>query len=356
MFQQNEKRMKQGFWSMLLLLACSCSNDFYVVYPVIETTPVESIDDAADDIAIFTHPIDPSKQAIIGTNKQKGLVVYDNQGKLVHNYPFGLINNVDLRQDVKWGEESITIVGASNRSDNSIVFYRLNESTLELSPLHEDPIISQVNEVYGFCMYQGDACYAFVVGKDGVVEQWMLQPNNKQHVSAKMVRSFDVGGQCEGLVADDELGYLYVGEEEMGVWRYGAKPDAGKTRTNICLIKENPNLKADIEGVTIYTQPNGAGYLIISSQGNNSYAVFERQEGNKYLGSFKIDANEQIGGTSDTDGIDVTSVPFANYPRGVFIAQDGDNGRFNQNFKVVDVREIEKGIAAWKSQEAITKR
>jgi 3-phytase len=108
------------------------------------------------------------------------------------------------------------------------------------------------------------------------------------------------------------------------------------------LVKENPRLKADIEGLTIYYKTGGEGYLIASSQGNNSYAVYERQGSNRYLGSFKIEASNAIGGTSDTDGIDVTSLPFGLYPKGIFVAQDGHNGKANQNFKIVDFRDIEK--------------
>ncbi|MEM1320484.1 MAG: phytase [Bacteroidota bacterium] len=337
--------MKLYAWPLLLLLVVGCKSKYHIVYPVIETEPVRNADDAADDIAIYIHPDDPDKQVIIGTNKQAGLVLYDNQGKIINEYPIGRINNVDLRQQVDWNEEAITIVGGSNRSNNSIVFYRLDEEEMTLEALHDQPVFSRVNEVYGFCMYQSEECYAFVVGKDGVVEQWLLRPKGNGMLRAEMVRSFDVGGQCEGLVADDGLKVLYVGEEAEGVWKYGAEPDQGETRTKVELIRENTRLKADIEGLTIYYKELNNGYLIVSSQGNNSYAVYDRQGDNRYLGSFKIKANDRFGGTSETDGIDVTSKPFGAYPRGVFIAQDGNNGRANQNFKVVDCQEIERGIS-----------
>lgn len=335
--------MRHFILLLLLLLGVGCNKNFHTVYPSLETEPVESSEDAADDIAIFVHPNQPDKQAIIGTNKQKGLVVYNNQGKVLHRYSFGRINNVDLRQNIPWNGKQICIVGGSNRSDNSLVFYQLNEEDLSLQALHKLPLTSSVNEVYGFCMYlREETCYAFVVGKDGVVEQWELMPNKESKLEAKMVRSFDVGEQCEGLVADDELEKLYVGEEEIGVWKYGANPEDGAQRKVLDQIKSNKHLKADIEGLSIYPQAAGKGYLLVSSQGNNSYAVYERHEENKYLGSFKIKANEQYGGTSDTDGIDVTAQAFGPFDKGVFIAQDGHNGKKNQNFKVVDYGAIEK--------------
>lgn len=326
------------------LLLAGCHRNFFYVYPGMETEPVESADDAADDLAIYIHPTLPARQAIVATNKQVGLIVYDNTGKAIHSYPFGKINNVDMRQDVPWNGQSIHIVGGSNRTNNSIVFYQLHEEDLSLSPLHEQPILSSVDEVYGFCMYYAENCYAFVVGKDGIVEQWLLQPDAAGKLTARVVRSFDAGSQSEGLVADDQLGYLYVGEEDVGVWKYQASAQADDSRTNVLDVKLNPHVKDDIEGVCLYLQEDGGGYLIVSSQGNNSYAVFERQGQNAYLGSFRIAPSPTIGGTRETDGIDVSAKPFGPFPAGVFVAQDGYNGRENQNFKLVDYRQIQAGI------------
>lgn len=36
--------------------------------------------------------------------------------------------------------------------------------------------------------------------------------------------------QTEGCVVDDERGRLYISEENVGVWKYSAEPDAGETR------------------------------------------------------------------------------------------------------------------------------
>lgn len=334
--------------SMTFIFVVGCKVDAYIVYPTSETTPVGSAMDAADDPAIFIHPTDPIKSVIIGTDKQKGLVIYDTKGAIVHEYAIGRINNVDIRQNVIWNEEQITVVGGSNRTDNSIVFYQLDAATRQLTPLHQTPILSKVDEVYGFCMYQAAVLYAFVVGKDGVVEQWKLLPAKDDGLDATLIRSFDVGSQCEGLVADDEFGYLYVGEEEVGIWKYNIKDWDGQ-KSKVQLIAENKNLKADIEGLTVYYGENGKGYLIASSQGNHTYAIYERQGDNNYLGSFKIEDTKAVDGTFDTDGIDVTAQAFGTeFPSGVFIAQDGANGKENQNFKLVDWTVLQQAIDAIK--------
>src|SRR4249920_1247621 len=64
------------------------------VFAVVETQPVVSTGDAADDPAIWVNPVDPSLSTIIGTNKQAGLAVYDLSGKELQFVNAGQINNV----------------------------------------------------------------------------------------------------------------------------------------------------------------------------------------------------------------------------------------------------------------------
>lgn len=181
-----------------------------------------------------------------------------------------------------------------------------------------------------------------MVDKRGGVEQWELFENNGK-IDAKLVREIALGGQGEGIVADDFYGKVYIGEEEKALWKFDAEPTATNKRIKIIGTRDL-NMKADFEGVTLYDKGNGQGYVILSSQGNNSYAVFDRVS-NQYLGTFKI-ADGNIDGTYDTDGIDVTSVAFgAKYPKGFFVAQDGANTQkkdtLTQNFKIIDWRKIE---------------
>ncbi|MGE3582423.1 MAG: phytase, partial [Hyphomonadaceae bacterium] len=159
-------------------------------------------------------------------------------------------------------------------------------------------------------------------------------------VRTNLVRSFAFGGQSEGCVADDETGVLYVAEEDVGLWRMGAEPEAGDARTSIATVEANSALADDLEGVGIYDLGGGRGYLVVSSQGNNSYAVFDRQGENRYIGSFAVvaDAARGIDGISETDGLEIISVPMGpGFPHGAMIAQDGRNispPEF-QNFKLV---------------------
>lgn len=321
-----------------------------VVTANVETTPVPANigDDSADDPAIFIHPEDLSKSLIIGTNKKDGLAVYNLQGEEVNYQSVGLINNVDLRQNFTLGDEKITVVAGSNRTDNSLLLMKMDNEG-KLYPLLEEALICPVDEVYGVGMYispKDGSYYALINGKDGQILQYKLIDDNGK-LKTELVKKRKVSSQPEAIVADDELGWLYIGEEEKGLWKFNAEPDA--TDEPILVdgsSMENAAAEYDIEGATIYYAEGGKGYIIVSSQGNFRYLVFEREGDNKYLGFFSIKDGE-IDGAEETDGLDVIHLGLNDeFPNGFLVVQDGFNydGKevMNQNFKLVAWEKIAK--------------
>lgn len=304
----------------------------------VETDPVPSSGDAADDAAIWVHPTDPSLSLVIGTDKDSGLLVYDLAGNELQYLADGRLNNVDVRYKYSFGEESIDIVTASNRSNDSIAVYRVNPSSRTLENI-AGPGIAVGIEVYGACMYKSPddgKFYTYVNSESGEVEQWELIDDGSGEVVGSLVREFDVGSQTEGCVADDEMRYLYIGEESQGIWKYGAEPGDGETRTMVDTTGSGGHLTADVEGLTIYYASGESGYLIASSQGSDEFVIYERQGDNKYVTTFEIEEGDGIDGVSNTDGIDVASFSLGSiFPQGVFVAQDGNNDVGNQNFKLV---------------------
>ena len=93
--------------------------------------------------------------------------------------------------------------------------------------------------------------------------------------------------------------------------------------------------------MTIRDDGDGNGYLIASVQGSNGYLLIDRKSLQAKT-FFRIVSNELIDGTTETDGIDVSSIPTSKFPNGFFIAQDDDNDGLNQNFKLVDWNKIIK--------------
>lgn len=81
-----------------------------------------------------------------------------------------------------------------------------------------------------------------------------------------------------------------------------------------------------MEGLTNYYGANGSGYLLVSSQGDNTFAVFDRKGSNPYLGSFTVGDRKDMDQTNESDGADVLNVNLGpSFPRGLLVMQDGAN-------------------------------
>jgi len=318
-----------------------------------EPTPRGKNDDSADDPAIWIHPTNPDKSVIIGTDKKGGLATYDLAGKQLNYYQTGDMNNCDLRTGFPLNGDTIDILSVSNRTMQSVSLFRIVDNG-GLDSVHSRIIQSKMSdEVYGLCMYQSKKTglfYVFVNGKSGEVEQYELFAIENK-VDAKLVRTLKLATQPEGMVADDETGTLYVGEEVAGIWKFDAEPDAATVGKLIPKSsEENPNIKYDVEGLAIYSTDSVNGYIIASTQGNFSYAVFERQGENKYIGSFRI-TDGTIDGVEETDGLDITTVALPGFPKGMLVVQDGFNydgkNKKSQNYKYISWDEVEKLISVF---------
>ena len=312
------------------------------VHPLAETIPVETDGDSADDPAIWVDRNDPSRSIIIGTQKQSGLYVYDLHGAVLQFLPDGRMNNIDLRDDFQLGDRTVSLAVASNRTSDTLSIYRVDPVTRRLVNVADGVQPTGFVDPYGLCMYRsarsGDT-YVFVTDSNGPVRQWRLSDAGNGRVRANVVRDISFATQTEGCVADDEAGILYVAEEDVGLWRISAEPDGGVTPTSVTTVAANGALKDDLEGIGLYDLGDGRGYLLVSSQGNNTYAVFRREGSNEYVGSFSLlaDAARGIDGASETDGLEVLSANLGGpYAGGILVAQDGRNiaPPQNQNFKI----------------------
>jgi 3-phytase len=313
------------------------------VMATVETDPVPNGGDAADDPAIWVNPNNPAQSVIIGTDKRGGLAVYELSGKQIQYLPDGQMDNVDLRDGFKLGGQTVAIVTASNRKDNSIAIYKINPQSRTLENVAARKIKHGLS-VYGMCMYRSvktGKIYYFGTSKSGEVEQWELFESNGK-VDAKKARNFKLGSVVEGCAADDELGHFYVAEEAVGIWKFGAEPETGSDHTQVAKVGDG-HLFADVEGLAIAYGKDGAGYLIASSQGNHSYVVYRREGNNEFVKKFRVSAGDGVDGCEETDGIDVTTANLGPaFPHGVFVVQDGFNDKGNQNFKLVPLQTIVK--------------
>ncbi len=354
------------------------------VIPTVETRP-DLFDDPtlttsqradADDPAIYVNSQDPSKSIILTAVKNAGLRVYDLTGKLLQEINPGSIryNNIDLQYGFTLGGQKIDIAVASDRQNDKLVIFKINPqgtggnylenitdssvTTLFQGLPFVAPYSSSSRSAYGITIYSSLATkdyYVFASRRQtGDVAQFKLIDKGNGKVGYERVREFTIpapadstrSAQTEGMVADQEMGFVYIGQEDVGIWKFDAEPNGSNVGKLIDRVKfeGGQNLTDDAEGLTIYYGKNGTGYLLASSQGDNSFAVYTREGSNDFLGRFAVGSNGAIDSVQESDGADVINLSLGpNFPMGLFITQDGNNEpakiingeNINSNFKLV---------------------
>lgn len=315
------------------------------VKPVVQTEVVMSQGDAADDPAIWVHPQTPALSRVLGTNKQQGLEVYDLQGKRVQHLPVGRLNNVDVRPGFELGGRTVDLAVASNRDHNSLSVFSIDRATGTVQAAGE--IATPVTDIYGLCLFKAPSgeIYSFANDKDGTFVQHRLYAKGDK-VEGELVRQFKVATQPEGCVADDRNQRLFIGEEDVAVWAVDARPDQPATLTSV--IKVGGPVHDDIEGMGLY-QTEKDNYLVISSQGNDSYVVVDAEPPYALRGAFRVGVNAAAGidGASETDGLEVTSANLGGpWSKGMLVVQDGRKRMPEQaqNFKYIPWSEVAKAL------------
>lgn len=340
--------MRNFVWLAIALAGGACTStaqqadrlSTVSVFAKAETQPVGTADaDAADDPAIWRNPRRPEASWIVATDKKAGLHVYGLDGRSRHFVPAGRVNNVDL---VDLGRRGILVV-ASDRNDESsavLLMYRLDAATGRLTEIGRAP--GGAGEAYGVCLYaSGRAVYAFSVLKEGQAHQVRLDLTPGAAGGA-IVRTMSLKSQTEGCVVDPRTATLFVGEEDVGIWRFAAA-EKESVEGRLVAPVDGRHLVADVEGLAIAPRGKRGGYLVASSQGDNSYALY-RLPDMVPAGRFRIGA-AKYGSAEETDGIALVPGRFGRgFPGGLFVAQDGENEPNPQNFKFVSWRDVEKAL------------
>lgn len=312
-----------------------------VLLPLVHTDPAPTTGDAADDPAIWVNTAEPEQSRVLGTDKRAGLGVYDLDGKELQFLMAGRLNNVDLRYNFTFAGQSVDLAVASNRDENSLHLFAIDPSSGELSDIGQIP--TTLDEIYGLCMSQspeGDI-YAIPNDKDGRFQQYLITADADQ-VRGELVREFATQTQPEGCVADDQRQTLFIGEEDVAVWALDARAEAPAELHQVVGI--GGLVKDDIEGLAFYQHAEHP-YLVISSQGNDSFVVFDGQAPYALRGAFRVGLNAEQGidGVSETDGLEVSSRNLGGpWTQGLLVLQDGRKRmpEGNQNYKYVAWQDV----------------
>lgn len=327
------------------------------VAAAVETLVADNPAVDADDPALWADPADPNRALWFGTDKSIGLYVHDLAGRVVQFFGDGPINNVDLRDFTVAGRPMVLVAG-SEREKFGVMTWLLDPATLQVSRWGFLPTGREAGgfgEPYGFCMGQfGGNTYLVPNNKDGVVRAYRITEGAGGPAMA-LAHEWKLGSQPEGCVVDDATGDLYVGEEDVAIWRMSlARPDAAPTQ--IAAV-DGSRLVADVEGLAIMRDA-GRSYLIASSQGDSAFAVWERAGGDyRWVGRFRVTGGP-IDPVTEADGVSAWSGPIAGFPTGAIVMHDTcdgegpndppaatcDSDNRQQNYKLVDWRDVKRAL------------
>ncbi|MFJ9038888.1 phytase [Streptomyces sp. NPDC102406] len=370
----------------------------------------------ADDPAIWRDSADPDRSLVIATAKQGGLRVYDLDAREVQSVPApaapglddapGRFNNVDLVHSARLSDLAVTTDRGSDRLrvyriDRDRVGGPLKDVTDPKAPAVFSSSQAEINDqrtAYGLATWTDRTTgrsYALVSQRERTrLALLELTAQQGGTVGYRPVRTLDLPAafrlpngtswspcnepgelpQVEGMVVDPADGTLYAGQEDVGIWRlradltgtpklvdkvreYGV-PGTYDEATEECVAGADPgfggkHLTADVEGLTLVAQEDGDGLLLASSQGDNTFAAYDREvsDDNEYEGGFRITpASATLDGSEECDGAAALDAPLGRrYPHGLLVVQDGhdapgDPERASTNFKFVDLGEVTDAV------------
>ena len=297
----------------------STGEEVLTVAPAAQFATPETKDQ--DDMCIWVDRNDPVQSTIVASDKSASqVVVYGLDGQVLQKLNVPKPGNIDIRQNVIIDGQPMDLVVVNQRTDGfKLVVFRVDSKSRKLERIDDD---CKTDPNYGGCLYHSlkTGKLFFVCTSDkGTVGQYELKGNGRNQITATKVRDLSVG-KCEGAVADDESGMLYIAEEKRGVWKFAAEPDATATGSLIASVGEH-GLKGDVEGLAIYKSIN-RGYLLVSDQGRSRFMAYEREAPHRFLGEFSVE------GATHSDGIDVSSANLGSmFPDGLFACHTDQSPR-----------------------------
>lgn len=318
----------------------------------------------------------------------------------------GRFNNVDLVQGLRLGSQKADIAVTTDRGNDRLRVYRIDRDRpggplTDVTDPAAAPVFStgqdEINDqktAYGLATWTDKASgrsYALVSRRNRTAVALLeLTARPGGTVGYRKLRTLNLPSsfrlpngsswspcaepgelpQVEGMVVDPANGMLYAGQEDVGIWRMRADltgrpqlvdkvrefgiPGVYDEETEECTAGADPGfggkrLAADVEGLTLLTERDGDGYLMASSQGDNTFALYDREleDDNEYEGGFRVAAAAgALDGSEECDGAAVLNAPLGRkYPHGLLVVQDGhdtpaEGEREATGFKFVDLGDV----------------
>ncbi|WP_432467725.1 phytase [Agarivorans sp. Z349TD_8] len=232
-------------------------------------------DDFGDAAYWFNHS-DSSKSLLIATLEDDGLAVFSSHGEQLQQLQGIAPTSADIRYDISDQHAgSADILAVALPEQQSFGFYAISDDPS--GPLTDLGSFDVGFNAEGLCLYKNITTGELMVtgvADDGMAKQFKLSFDGSQ-VSSRLqdvngvalpVREFSVGGKLSACIADDELANLYIAEQNIGIWAYGANPENVKERQLVDGVAPLGHLQ-EIEGLELIYQAQGKGYLVAADEG-----------------------------------------------------------------------------------------
>ncbi len=342
----------------------------------------------SDDPAVWVHPTDASLSIIVATKKDGGLSVFDLSGTVLQEVLPGDVryNNVDIVSGFSLGGVSTDLAVVSDRQNDLLVVFAIDPLTRTLSDV-TDPMMGRIfpsspigeqKTAYGLAAYRDGASgtqYVFVSRRKKSTVAQLELVDNAGTVGWTLARTIALPSsfegwspdnpQVEGITTDAEFGVVYLAQEQVGIWRTDASPSSATAPVLIDRVKSfggaagpGTSITADVEGLAIHPTAGGQGWLIASSQGDNTFVAYGRTD-NVLVGRFTIAGADGIDSVQHCDGAEIVASPLGSaFPNGLLVVQDGDNlpavlvddegeiVNINTNFKLVPWESVEQAVTS----------
>lgn len=332
--------MKLFIYLSLLLFcffsACSRSSEIAsAIYPLVVT---DTVFGDTDDPAIWINHSNLDSSLVLGTDKHKskgGVYVFNLKGKIDSNrsrLQLKRVNNVDIAYGFNFNKTKVDIAVATERDNQAIRVFAL--PTMEVIDnggikVFED---DSLHLPMGIALYKRERdgnIFAIVGRKEGPFSGYLYQYllyDSSNVVKAKLVRKFGTYSgkkEIESIAVDNQLGYVYYSDEQVGIRKYHADPDSADFE--LAIFGAN-DFKEDNEGISIYSTSGKEGYILVSDQSANRFNVYARQGSATNPHEHKLIKRIPFS-TNNSDGSDVTSVVLPGFKDGLFVAMS-DNKTF----------------------------
>lgn len=320
-----------------------------VVKPVLETEPVPN---DPDDPAIWISPTDPSRSLILATDKQEltgGLYIFGLDGRTRQVIaPLDRPNNVDVEYGVRLGDETFDIAVLTERMQHRLRIFAIPSDGGALRDLAPEGLTvlegeaGEASEPMGIAIYKRPADHAtFLIVSPktgptvGYLWQYRLEADgNGGGPRAVLVRRFgsfsglgpsaDEAGEIEAVVVDDRRGYVYYSDEQFGIRKWHADPDATDADVEIAVLGRS-GYTGDREGLAIYERPGDAGFLVSSDQidGGSRLQLYRRGPAEPETATAIVETAADA-----TDGLEATAHPLPGFPAGLLVTMNSSARTF----------------------------